>query len=531
MSASNQAAWYLAQLIAGITPQNVNPKFVGEWAAAYGAYESSNGRGPQALQAWLAQPGHETIKQAVFAHRPNTPPPPAETGDYNLTDMGNAERLAEQHSGHLRFVREWDWMHWRSGRWEKNPAAAVRAAKLTVRRIYGETEHTEDDDRRKKVAGWAVKSEARTRLDAMLKLAESEAGVIAEPNQFDCDPYLLNCRNGVVDLRTGKLRPHNAADLITRMTGCDYDRKAECPTFLKFLHRIFDGSEALINFTQCACGYSLTGDTGEQVMLFCYGSGRNGKSTLLEIMRAVLGDYAQQSESSTFLLRPSDSIRNDIARMAGVRFVAAIEVGEGRRLNETLVKQVTGQDTITARFLHREYFEFVPQFKLWMAANHKPIIRGTDEAIWRRVLLVPFDVTIPPKEVDRNLLAKLNEERAGILAWMVRGCIKWQRDGWRPPEAVIAATKEYRAEMDVIAAFIDECCVINADARVVIGDLYRAYKKWAEVAGEQIDSQRSFSMRIAERDFERDRTHGIWVYRGLGLLAERKDSGAVGDPI
>ena len=159
-----------------------------------------------------------------------------------------------------------------------------------------------------------------------------------------------------------------------------------------------------------------------------------------------------------------------------------------------------------------------------MAANHKPIIRGTDEAIWRRVLLVPFDVTIPPKEVDRNLKAKLNEERAGILAWMVRGCIKWQRDGLKPPEAVIAATKEYRAEMDVIAAFIDECCVINADARVVIGDLYRAYKKWAEANGETVDNQRSFGMRMNERNFERDRFHhGTWVYHGIGLLSEREE--------
>lgn len=521
---NDQAAWYLAQLVAGLSPEGIDPqKFTGPYAEAYAAYSGGNGKGPKVLQAYLAQPGREIIRQAVFAFRPGSPAPSPDRYDYRLTDLGNAERLSDQHASQLRFVREWDWMHYFKGRWQRNPAAAVRCAKLTVRRIYGEAEQIEDDRKRKEIGAWAMRSESQSKIAAMLKLAESESAIMAEPGDFDSDPLLLNCKNGVVDLRTGKLRPHNASDLLSRMAPVDYDPKAVCPQWLRFLDVIFEGNKDVIAFVQRSFGYSLTGDTGEQVMFFCYGSGRNGKSTLLELMRYLIGDYSQQADASTFLVKQSDGVRNDIARMAGVRFVSSIEVGEGRRLNETLVKQVTGQDTISARFLHHEYFEFVPQFKLWMAANHKPIIRGTDEAIWRRIRLIPFDVTIARKDIDRKLKNKLQDEAPGILAWAIEGCRQWQSMGLKEPSAVIAATNEYRAEMDVLAAFIEACCVVNDEARATAGELYRTYKQWAETNGETVESQRAFGMRMNERSFERNRSNGTFIYKGLGLLSHQKE--------
>jgi putative DNA primase/helicase len=205
--------------------------------------------------------------------------------------------------------------------------------------------------------------------------------------------------------------------------------------------------------------------------------------------------------------------------MSGTRFIAAIEAGEGRRLNEPVIKALTGGDTVTARYLYREFFEFHPQFKLWLAANHKPIIRGTDTAIWRRIRLIPFTVTIPEGERDPKLAAKLRAELTGILAWAVRGCLEWQSAGLRPPAEVRAATDEYRAEMDTLAAFVDECCIVALHAEVKAADLYAAYKAWAELGSEYVENQRAFGLRLSERGFKPDRsTGGVRVWRGIGLL-------------
>lgn len=523
---SNQAAWALAQLVAGLNPAGLNPqRWRGQYAEAWAIYSSANGNGPKALHSWLVMPGHEQIKAAAFAHKPGTPMPPAEAQAYNLTDLGNGERIADQHATQLRYVPQWDWMAYTNGRWQRNPASAARAAKVMVRRIYAEAQAIEDDKARKELVAWAIKSESATRVDAALKMAQSELALMAQAHEFDSDPYALNCTNGILDLRTGKIRPHDPKELHTRMAGTHYEPKAQCPAWLRFLDVVFEGDKDLIAFVQRAIGYTLTGDTGEQVLFFLHGTGRNGKTTLLEVVRAMLADYGQQTEAATFLQRQGDSIRNDIARLAGVRFAAAIEVGEGRRLNEALVKSVTGQDTITARFLHKEFFEFVPAFKLWLAANHKPTIKGTDEAIWRRMRLVPFEVTIPRADVDRHLKAKLLAELPGVLAWAVRGCLDWQKGGLCEPAAVRNATKAYRAEMDVIAQFIDEMCLVGQEARCTANELYKAYKRWCEANNEQPENQRGFGTKLSERDFERGRSNGVHIWQGLGLLDhERAES-------
>ncbi len=328
----------------------------------------------------------------------------------------------------------------------------------------------------------------------------------------------MNVSNGTLDLRTGELRPHRREDWLTKITPIVYDPEASCPQWHAFLRCILAGRQDVIDFLQRAIGYSLTGDTSEQCLFLLHGTGANGKSTFLEIARALLGDYAEQAEFSTFLHKDRDTVRNDLAKLRGARFVSAVEVEEGRRLSEVVVKQLTGGDTITARFLFKEFFDFKPGFKLWLAANHKPVIRGTDYAIWRRIHLVPFTVTIPREEQDKKLPAKLKKELPGILAWAVKGCLAWQQDGQLvAPGAVEAATTAYRAEMDLIGGFLDECCVQQENAHAEASDLYNAYRVWS---GDKITTQTAFGRRLGERGFVRGRNtvtgHIIW--RGIGLL-------------
>ena len=452
----------------------------------------------------------------------NTGAPVSPVGNAaHLTDMGNAERLASRHSGILKFVEAWGWCVWSGQRWERGASgAAARRAKETVRGIYAEAAQCANDEEREAVAMWALRSEGEGRINAMLNLAKSECEIEARPEHFDNAPLLLNCQNATLDLSTGQACAHNAAQRLTRMAGTLYDAAAPCPTWLNFLDRTFAGNRGLIDFVQRAAGYTLTGDTGEQVLFFCYGTGANGKSTFLETLRGVLGDYAQAAEFSTFLAQ-GEGVRNDIARMAGTRFIAAIEAGEGRRLNETIIKTLTGGDTVTARFLFKEYFEYKPQFKLWLAANHKPTIKGTDNAIWRRIRLIPFTVTIPEQERDGKLSQRLREEWPGILAWAARGARDWAEQGLGLPAEVRAATAAYRFEQDTLASFFDDVCTPNANGHAKAGDLYKAYQAWAEANGEKAENASRFGTRLAERGYIPGKlTGGVRAWRGLEIKAQ-----------
>ncbi|HYU47276.1 MAG TPA: phage/plasmid primase, P4 family, partial [Terriglobales bacterium] len=258
-----------------------------------------------------------------------------------------------------------------------------------------------------------------------------------------------------LNLKTGTLQPHCREDLLTKCLPIAYDPNAECPTWLDFLKTIMANNAALITFLQRAIGYSLTGDTSEQCLFIAHGSGSNGKSTFLEVLQALLGDYAESTPSASLLAKDRhDGIPNDIARLRGARLVTAVEIGEGKRLNEELVKRLTGQDTMTARFLFAEFFDFHAEFKLWIACNHLPTIRGTDHAIWRRIRLIPFTVTIPDEQQDKKLPGKLQAELPGILRWAIQGCLAWQEQELSTPSEVIAATKDYRALMDVIGGVL-----------------------------------------------------------------------------
>lgn len=451
---------------------------------------------------------------------------------FALTDMGNAERFVHQHGSDLRYITELGWLVWDGTRWITDGTGEVqRCAKVTVRRMYedaailAERAANEPDTETRKVEAdvakrvliWAKGCESDSRIRALLNRARYEADVIGKSSDFDLNPWQLNVRNGTLNLRTGKLEPHARTDLITKLAPVAFNPDATCPSWDLFLEQITGRDAPLLRFIRQIVGYALTGDTREQCLFMLYGTGANGKSTFIEVINALLGDYARQADFTTFAVRKGESPRNDVARLAGARFVAATETESGQHLSEVVVKQLTGGDTVTARFLHREFFEFKPAFKVFVATNHKPVVRNTDEGIWRRMRLIPFTTTIAPERRDKGLKEKLLEELPGILAWAVRGCLDWQEHGLNVPERVRRATSGYRSEMDVIAAFIEDECEQRAPARVSPSELYNAYRLWCDMNGERSLAQRRFSQELEARGFSRAKSNGARTIRGLEL--------------
>jgi putative DNA primase/helicase len=463
--------------------------------------------------------------------------PVSETpGRFNLTDYGNAERLVDLYGSELRYCHSMNnWLVWDGKRWaEDKSGQAERMAKKTIRAIYGEAASIPVEDKTgkaKALASHAIRSESKRAIRDMLILAQSEESIPLTREELDTNLWLLNCSNGTIDLRTGELRKHRREDYITRCIATRFNPDAPRHLWEAFLKKIFNGNTELIAFFKRALGYALTGDTSEQCFFLLYGSGSNGKSTLLEVIQAILSDYAQAAEFKAFLSRDNEGIRNDIARMNGKRLVVAKEADKGKQLAEALVKTLTGGDTITARFLHQEYFDFKPQFKLFLAANHKPEIKGTDLGIWRRVRLVPFEVTIPDKDKDKNLSKKLLEEAEGILAWLVEGCLEWQREGLGEPQIVRDATQAYQTEMDIAAQFLKDNCRLQKPApgqgkkgefSTSTTDLMQCFTAWWS-EGEKADTKLLKTKLNEMGYYSRRGTGGRFYWQGVELI-EPQDS-------
>jgi len=380
------------------------------------------------------------------------------------TDTGNALRFVAAHGGRYRYVPGWGaWLCWDGIRWQRDTlGTVVEAAKDMVTTMMAEAVAMADPDERKKALGWALKSESAHGIEAMLKLARTVPGIPVEPDQLDADPWLLNVANGTINLRAGRLRNHNPADLCTKLAPVHYDPNATAPTWGRFMVDVLPDAD-LREFVARALGYSLTGNVTEQKMFIANGTGANGKSTMFETMATVLGDYASPAEPELLLDR-RDAHPTGIARLQGARLVVAAESDDGRRLAEGVVKRLTGGDTITARYMRADFFNFTPSHKIWLQTNHKPDVRGVDHAIWRRLRLIPFTVTIADENQDHDLPTKLAKESAGILAWAVDGCLRWQAEGLTEPLAVQMATNAYRAEQDLLGAFLNDCCATGDDA-------------------------------------------------------------------
>ena len=441
----------------------------------------------------------------------------------NFTDVGNAERLVERHGEAVRYCYPLgQWFCFDGQRWRADDAGEVeRRSKETVRVMLREAAPEEGPIIDKDLAKHALASESRARIEAMIALARSEPGVPIRPEEMDPDQWLLNAENGTVDLRTGELREHRREDLITKLAPLKYDTSAEAPTWEACLETWLP-SGGLRRFLQKAVGYALTGDVSEQVLLFLYGPGANGKSTLINALMEAMGGYALQAAPELLTVKAS-AHPTELADLKGARFVASVEVEDGKHLAESLVKQMTGGDRIKARFMRADFFEFTPTHKVFLAANHKPEIRGTDTGIWRRIKTVPFDVTIPQGERDPALPAKLRAELPGILRWAVEGCLLWQREGLGEPEEVKAATAEYKAEMDVLAGFIGERCVTRQGAWARFADLYAEYEKWCHESGELAEKKRTFGTRLKERGFPPAKgTDNVSIRDGIALRSDRE---------
>lgn len=437
-----------------------------------------------------------------------------------LSELDAARFFAKEYGDRIRYCgKAGGWLLWNGRRWKLDDDGAIcRLAGECTDAIAELAGSLSDLDERKKVLSFAITLRKRRGLDNFVALAATLSGIaIGDPERFDADQWLLNVENGTIDLRTGQLRQHDRGDLITKLVDIRFDPKATCPRWERFLEEIFGNDAETIDFVQRATGYSLTGCTREHAFLVLYGTGANGKSSLLSTVGQILGDYGLSASPETFVDRQAGAATNDLARLRGTRFVSAIETSEGRALAESFVKAVTGGDRISARFLYTEFFDFEPAFKLWLGTNHKPIIKGGDEGIWRRVRLIPFGERFEGEHCDPNLRAKLDAELPGILAWAVRGCLEWQKRGLKPPASVAGATAAYRSEMDTFTAFIDERCEVDDAASVPAGDLYRAYRLWAEGNGEKPLSQRWLSVRLSERGFASKRTKRQRLWIGLRI--------------
>jgi putative DNA primase/helicase len=451
------------------------------------------------------------------------------------TDFGNTRRLVARHGSNIRFVPHWkQWLIWTDGQWRRDKdGAIVRLAKDTVEEIFTEAESLADSKARKRQRIFALRSQAAARIHAMVELAESEAAVVITPDKLDADPWMLGVRNGVIDLRTGEFRAARRDDYVTMIAGVAHDSDAACPNWLETLDKITDKNDELIAYLQRMTGYMLTGDVSEEVFFIAHGGGNNGKSTFRETIFKILGEYAIAADGGLLLShRQPGGATPEIARLKGRRLVCINETNENDRLNEARVKFITSTDTITARNLYAGLFDFRPTHKTIVTANHKPVVRGTDEGIWRRIHLLPFTVTIPTDEVEKNFREKhLDPELPGILNWMLKGLEAYQEIGLAPPAAVRGATEKYRKDMDVIALWLDQRCIVDPKASIASKAAYADYAQWGEDTGTWVMKQNRFTRRLGEMGFARGKeTDGRRQITGLRLQASPDEDGCKTTP-
>lgn len=433
--------------------------------------------------------------------------------DLVTTDIGNAELFKDRHGPKLAYCKQWNtWLIWDGHKWEEDMTGQVQEwAKQTMKNLYDDAFDCRDITMR----NWAYKSASKSKIEAFIKLSQSEPGIPRRPEDFDSNQMIINLHDGVFDLEKEKLDLPLSTYYCSKIADVYYDPDAKCDLWCEFLEKIMDRNLDLIAFLQRAVGYSLTGNTNEQCFFVLQGPGANGKSTFVTTILNILGDYAGQMRSETLIAQRFDQIPSDLARMKGKRFVAIQEMPQGCRLNESLVKQLTGQDKVTARALYQNEFEFRPQFKIWLSTNHKPNIRGRDLAIWRRIHLIPFNVIIPDSEQDKDLVAKLAEEYSGILNWAIEGLRMWKQYGLIIPEEVKRATEEYRTEEDVLADFLSAACVRSGT--VLSSHLYNRYKDWAEENGEKSKSNSWLGRQLRERGFVSQRGKKGIIWQNLSL--------------
>lgn len=432
-----------------------------------------------------------------------------------LTDAGNAARIAYYAVDRLASVGG-KWRYFDGQRWAEDESNEALRLALDAHTRIGNEATGLDQAEAKAIFSWAKSSLSHLKLKASLGIALAHLAM--RQKDFDMDGMLVNCENVTVNCETGEARKHDPLDYITKLAPVTFDPEVECFFWHSCLDKWLDGNENLIRWVQKALGYSIVADVSEQVLFFLHGSGANGKSTFLQTILSVLGDYADQAPPSLLIQKQNNGLPVEIADLRGLRFVSTVEVEQGRRFAEVLLKQLTGGDRVRARRWFENYQSFEPTWKIWLAANHRPSVRGTDHAIWRRLALIPFTVQIPQSEQDPHLLEKLRSEKSGIFNWILEGCQLWLKEGLAPwPNEVQAANDEYRTEQDILGLFLSECTIEGADVPEKAGKLYSTYKDWADSNGHKAENNTVFKEQMLARGYSHKRTKAGHFYAGLKL--------------
>lgn len=445
---------------------------------------------------------------------------------FNFTDAGNAKRLVSTYGDNLVYSYEMlNWYIYNGCIWKIDTQEQIyQLAKSTAINLHVAAMNISDDEKRKKLVGYAMGLESQKGLKNMIESAQNEPGIPISINDFDKNKDIVCVDNGTINLKTSELLDFNKDEYITKQIATPYNPNAECPIFNNFLDTIFNHDDELIGFIKRFFGYCLTGHTSEQVFCIFYGHGSNGKGTLTDTIMDVMGKYAKTTEPDTIIKKKYErSSTNDLADLKGARLVLTSENDMNQELDEGRIKRITGQDRITCRFLYKEYFEYVPEYSLVLLTNHEPVIKAQDYSIWRRVLKVPFDVTIPKEEWDLNLREKLNSESEGILKWLVEGAKEWYDEGLKTPESIVEATEEYKDELDMVGDFVELFCNVGDDLKAASGDLYMVYKSWCGVTNIYPKGSRGFGRDLTDKSFESDKINGIRYKLGIDLQEEHKE--------
>lgn len=443
-----------------------------------------------------------------------------------LTEAAHAERFAQAYGHELRYDhRRGIWVMYRDGRWRLDPTETARNWGIQFARSrQREAAEETDIDKKARALKFLVHAESQSGVDRLMNLSRIFPPLNDPGTEWDQNLWLLGTPNGLIDLRTGTHRAGDPADRMTFATSVPFDAAATCPRWIEFLSEVFDGDARLSEFFQRFIGYSLSGDTTEQILVICYGKGANGKSTALNTLRKVLGDYAANLPFSSLEYRgASAGIPNDLAALAGRRLVLSAETVEGAKLHEGRIKALTGGDPITARFLHGEWFTFEPQAKFLLSVNHKPVVTDDSVAMWRRIRLLPFTRSFTGSACDATLPKRLLSEGPGILNWAIQGCVNWQAHGLNAPEPVMAATREYEAESDALADFIDERLEIDPEAEMRSSDIQTLYLKWADqerIPKRERLSARALGLKLIDKFTRTKRRDGAW-YGGVKARSDK----------
>ena len=446
----------------------------------------------------------------------------------HCTDLGNSERMVDRHGSTLRYVYELKtWIEWIDGRWHVVPSPSDQA-KDTVRSIYEEAANCADTSRRQELGSWARQSESEGKIRAMINLASKDLSVSV--SKFDTDNDKINCLNGIVDLKTGKLEEHSSERLTMKQAQASLKPDASCSLWLHFLRDVFRGDEELIAYMQRALGYSLTGRINEHCLFVAYGLGSNGKTTLFETVLDVIGDYGRTTEFSSFLAtdKPDTRKMEAVGLLRGVRIAVASETDSTKKWNEALVKKLTGGDTLTGTKMYGDQYEFTPTHKLWFQANHLPTAKDASNGFWRRIRIVPFKARFEGKAIDSLLREKLLKERDGIFAWLVEGARLYlsEKGLGELPQAVAEATEDYRSDSDILRQFISDQLEKSEGSRVKFKDTYEAYNDWRIRNGLEVDrgEQKFFTSSMQERGIPSKKTmHGV-MFLGYSLKKSTTNS-------